>query len=320
MPLLTWIARHGPLLMAVGVLLGIAAPPLAALLHPLLVPTLMLPLTLALLRLDWRAIGGYRRHKLTIVAIVAWLLAVSPALVWIITSAAERAGLPRPLQTAVVLMAASSPIVSSVAIALMVQLDATLAVVAVLVSTALVPFTLPFMSSVLLGLSLEIPLPVFMARLAALVGGAFLAAWLLRRFTPLTTHRDGGVWIDVLTVLSLVVFAIAIMDGVTAFALSRPVYAAIAVALAFAANLGLQAAAALVFRGLGNRKALTVGLMSGNCNMGLVLVALEGRASFEVTVFFALAQLPMYVLPALLAPVYRHLVARRPAGVGTSSG
>ena len=46
--------------------------------------------------------------------------------------------------------------------------------------------------------------------------------------------------------------------------------------------------------------------------MGLVLVALEGKASFEVTVFFALAQIPMYTLPALLdAPLPARVVDRR---------
>ena len=46
--------------------------------------------------------------------------------------------------------------------------------------------------------------------------------------------------------------------------------------------------------------------------MGLVLVALEGKASFEVTVFFALAQIPMYTLPALLEPLYRRALDRSP--------
>ena len=45
--------------------------------------------------------------------------------------------------------------------------------------------------------------------------------------------------------------------------------------------------------------------------MGLVLVALSGHASIEVTSFFALAQLPMYMLPALLEPLYRRLLRRR---------
>jgi len=35
-----------------------------------------------------------------------------------------------------------------------------------------------------------------------------------------------------------------------------------------------------------------------------VLVALQGQAAFEVTVFFALAQIPMYVLPAALRRLY----------------
>jgi BASS family bile acid:Na+ symporter len=43
--------------------------------------------------------------------------------------------------------------------------------------------------------------------------------------------------------------------------------------------------------------------------MGLVLVALGGDASLELVAFFAVAQIPMYVLPGLLLPVYRRLVA-----------
>jgi BASS family bile acid:Na+ symporter len=98
---------------------------------------------------------------------------------------------------------------------------------------------------------------------------------------------------------------VAIMDGVTAFTLERPGYAALAIALAFVFNLLLQAAGWLVFRRLGTLTALTAGMVSGNCNMGLVLVALSGHASIEVTAFFALAQLPIYMLPMLLEPLYR---------------
>ncbi len=82
---------------------------------------------------------------------------------------------------------------------------------------------------------------------------------------------------------------------------------------AYAFNLALQVAGYLAFRHLGRREALSVALVSGNCNMGLVLVALEGKASFEVTVFFALAQIPMYTLPALLTRLYRRAL---PASVG----
>jgi BASS family bile acid:Na+ symporter len=182
-------------------------------------------------------------------------------------------------------------------------------VAAVVFATALVPFTLPAVALVLLDVELTIDLPAFMGRLAAMVGGAFVAAWVVRRIVPplaLVAQRER---IDGLAVVNLVVFAVAIMDGVTAFALERPGFAALATASAFVFNIALQAAGWLAFRRHGALTALTAGLVSGNCNMGLVLVALSGHASIEVTAFFALAQLPMYTLPAVLEPVYRRLRA-----------
>ncbi len=77
------------------------------------------------------------------------------------------------------------------------------------------------------------------------------------------------------------------------------------IAAAFAANLALQAAGALIFGPTGISRALTLGLASGNRNMGLVLA---DKADFDVVVFFAVGQLPMYILPALLRPLYRRLM------------
>lgn len=291
--------------MAVGVVVGLVLPGLAALLHPLLVPTLLIPLTLALVRLDWAALARASRDGRRVLLLLGWLLLGTPGLMRLVASALGTAGVPLALQKALVLMAASSPIISSVAIALMVGLDAGLALVAVLAATALVPLTLPVVATVLLGVSLDIAPLEFFARLVAMVGGAFAVAALVRRLVPRAAAPSAAETLDGITVLNLVVFAIAIMDGVTRFVLARPGYAVLAVLLAFAANLLLQWTGTLLFRGWGPRAAATVGLLSGNCNMGLVLVALQGRESFDVTVFFALAQLPMYMLPALLAPAYR---------------
>ena len=305
---LAFVGRHATKFMAGGVLIGFFAPQLAALAKPLLVPTLVIPLTLALIRLDWSAIAASRRRPGLVAALVAWILGVSPLLVWAIATPALALGMPAGLREALILMAASSPIVSSVAIALFVGLDASLTVVAVVFATALVPLTLPPVAWALLDRELTIDLSVFTGRLAAMVGGAFIAAWLIRRIARPSTLAARRELLDGLAVVNLVVFAIAIMDGVTAFALERPGYALLATALAFAFNVALQAAGWLAFRRQGTVTALTAGLVSGNCNMGLVLVALSGHAAVEVTAFFALAQLPMYMLPALLEPLYRRLM------------
>jgi BASS family bile acid:Na+ symporter len=313
--LIAYAGRHATAVMAAGVLLGVAIPPLATLARPLLVPTLLIPLALALVRLDWAAAGAWRRRPGVVVALLAFILGISPVAVWAITRALVPLGFPDTLAQALVLMAASSPIVSNVAIALVLGLDAPLAVVVVLAGTALVPLTLPVAADALVGVSIEMPLAEFMARLLALVGSAFAAAWLVRRLVPAPALAARRELLDGLAVVNLLLFGLAIMDGVTAYAIARPGYVALAIVAAYAFNLLLQAAGALAFRRLGPTRALTVALLAGNCNMGLVLVALEGRASFDVTVYFALAQIPMYTLPALLEPLYaRFGGAPPPAG------
>ena len=169
---LAFIGRHAPKFLAGGVLVGFIAPPLAALARPLLVPALVIPLALALIRLDWTTIAACRRRPVLIAALVVWLLGVCPLLVWAVTTPAMALGLPAELREALILMSASSPIMSSVAIALFVGLDASLAVVAVVFATALVPLTLPPVALALLDRELTISLPSFTARLAAMVGSA----------------------------------------------------------------------------------------------------------------------------------------------------
>jgi len=307
---LAFIGRHATKFLAAGVLVGFAAPPLAALAKPLLAPALVIPLALALVRVDWSAMAGFRRRTGLVALLVFFMLGAAPIVVWAITTPALALGFPAKLREALILMAASSPIVSNIAIALFVGLDAALAAVVVVVATALVPFTLPPLALALLNLELAISLPAFMLRLAALVGGAFLAAGLLRRVVPKATLSSWREPIDGLAVLNLFVFALAIMDGVAAFSFERPGYALLAVAMAFLFNLLLQGLGWLAFRSLGAVTALTVALMAGNCNMGLVLVALSGHVGLEVTAFFALAQVPMYTLPVLLDPLYRWARAR----------
>jgi BASS family bile acid:Na+ symporter len=310
---LAFLGRHATTFMAAGVLVGIAVPPLARLLAPLLVPTLLIPLTLALLRLDLRAVAQHRHRLGRVAGLVLWLLVVSPALVALVTAGLEAAGLPHGLRVSLVLMTASSPIVSSVALALILRLDAALAIACVLVTTALVPLTLPAMAAALLGLTVDVALDTFMLRLAVLVGSAFGAAWLIRRLAGAARLVRAAPLVDGLMVINLVIFAIAIMAGVTDFARERPGYVALALVSAFAFNLALQAAGYRLFRRLHEPAALSAAFMSGNRNMGLVLVALQGQAPFEVTVFFALAQVPMYVLPALLRRAYAARLARAAA-------
>lgn len=301
-----YLGRHATLFLAGGVFVGLALPPLAAFARPLLIPGLLIPLVIALLRLDWDALAAYARRPGLVTLICAGLLLVSPILMWLALAAFS---LPPALAQGLILMAAASPIVSCAAISLILGLDTALAVIVIVATTALMPFSLPTVALWLLGLDIAIDLPTFMLRLALMVGGAFAAALLLRRLLSRQQLQANARMLDGVSVATLVMFALAIMDGVTAVALARPVYVLLVTVAAFAANLALQCLGTLAALRLGMRSAVTVGLLSGNCNMGLVLVALADKADFDVIVFFAMAQIPMYMLPALLGPVYRRLLA-----------
>ena len=299
-----FLGQHATLFLAGGVLLGLLVPPLAALARPMLIPSLLISLVIALLRLDWDALAAYARRPGLVALITAGLLLVSPVMMWL---ALAPSSVPPALAQGLTLMAAASPIVSGAAISLILGLDAALAVVVIVVTTALIPFSLPPVALWLLGLKIDIDLATFMLRLLLMVGGAFAAALALRRLVPRQKLEANARMLDGASVATLVIFALAIMDGVTAVALARPGYVVLVTVAAFVANVALQCLGALTTLKLGLRSALTVGLMTGNCNMGLVMVALADKADFDVIVFFAMAQIPMYMLPALLSPVYARL-------------
>lgn len=307
---LDYVGRHATKFLFGGVLVGLAVPPLAALLRPGLVVFLLLPLTMALMRLDWSAFHAYARRPLLVLPMVVFLLLACPLVVFAVL---EPLGLPRPLMEAIVLMAAAPPITGTVAISLILGLDAALAVIVMVIATALVPFTLPPLALMLLDIEIQMSLLEFMGRLALMVGVAFGGALLVRWRVKPEWLRENSRLIDGCSVMALVLFAIAIMDGVATKLMAQPGYVILATVSAFIANLLLQALGYAVGRHifrLGQAAALTLGILTGNCNMGLVMVSLADRAVFDMVVFFAMGQLPMYMLPGLLQPVYRKLAAR----------
>jgi hypothetical protein len=68
-----------------------------------------------------------------------------------------------------------------------------------------------------------------------------------------------------------------------------------------------------MFRGIGQQRALALGLMVSQRNMGLMLAATGGVLPGLTWLYFALCQFPIYLLPQLLKPMVRKLIARKAA-------
>lgn len=302
--LLRFLGEHATICLVVSVFIGMFVPVLAGIFRPLLPIFIVLPLTLALMRIDWAELGAYLKRWPLILILCFWMLVASPVLVWAVLLNSDVAP---GVVSGIVLMAAAPPIVSAAAIALFVGLDGAIIVVSTVAAMWLVPLVLPPMALELLNLELDLSLLEFSLRLGIVVTIAFSAAWIGRRVLgPERLARNSSI-LDGLAVISLFMFVVGVFDGVWEMTVANPWHVIGATALSFVFNIGLQVVSAALFWRLGRRVALSIGLMSGNCNMGLVLITLADRAEPDVIMYFAVAQIPMYVLPALLTPIYRRL-------------
>src|SRR5579859_7017627 len=308
---LAFFDRRGTTLLASGLFIGLALQPVAHAIWPLL-PTLVFLLTAAtMLRIEWPQVIAHARHPVRIGVLVLWALAVSPVLM---AAIAEVLRLPTGLAQALVLWAASPPLMSIPAIALLMGLDGALALLVMVAATFLMPLSLPPLLLGLMGLDLGIGIAPLMLRLALFVGGAGLLAGFLRWGLGPERLRRYGAEISGINVLLLVLFAVAVMDGMPQQLVGEPLRVLAYCVAALSASVGLQAISFLTFGWLGRLDALTVGLIGGNKNMAVVWASLSAAtaSSPDLMLYFACAQLPIYLLPAALAPVYRRLGATMP--------
>ncbi len=300
------VDRHATKFLAASIFLALALPDLASTMRPLLAPSVWGILVLAMLRTDWTAFGGHAKQPMRIAASLVWLLIAAPLLLWLALRGfgAETGGVGQAL----VLMATAPPLMSTPALALIIGLDSALALAVMLAAMVLAPLVLPFITLGLLGLEIELSLWEFAGRLVFVVGSALLAALALRRLRPyapvaaLERNANG------IVVILMLVFAIAIMDGVTMRFMAEPLFVIALLAISFAVSAVLQAVTAVGFLWLGRRAAFTVGFLTGNRNMGLLLAVLPAGLHPDIALYFALAQFPIYILPAFLKPLYGRLL------------
>ena len=293
--------------MAAGIFLGLLWPELAGFASPALAPTVAAILGLSLVRLHAAELLARLGRRRLMALALAWQLLGSAVVVWLVT---WPMGLGDGLRTALVVLAAASPIMSSITLALLFRLDAALVSVVVFGATLIVPFTIGPVGVLLMGEAARLDVYEMMWRMAAIVAGAMVFAALVRViFSRAAIDAKAGE-IDGLAVVLLLVFAVAIMDR-AAVTLRENLDLFLAVlGASFALNLFLQALTWLLFLPAGRGEAVALGLSNGNRNAGLALAGLPATAPVEVGLIFALSQVPIYVLPLVMKPIYARLSRR----------
>ncbi len=292
-------------IMAANVIIALVLPGFAHLLKPLLGPSIWGLLFVAMVRLDWAAFSGHIRRFGMISTALFWMLVGCPVVAFVLMQFGE---LAPGIAAAIVLTAASAPLMSAPVVALMIGLDGTLALVVMVLATFLAPLTMPVLALELLGLDLQISTVEMMVRMVTLVGSAFCAALVFRRLAGVQRIINWSVSFDGIAVILMGLFVFAIMDGITAVLLAEPYRVLLIILLSFAVNGGLQIAGSLVFFKVERRERYTLGYVCGMRNMGVILVVLPDGVDPDIILYFALAQFPIYILPALLKPLYRRFL------------
>jgi len=306
---LAWLGRQGTRVVAASLFIGILLPPLATLVKPIFGYTVFALLCLAFLRVDPAEVRQHFGRPARVAAAAGWMMLATPLLIGLSLVALNLPERLPGLYVAMILQAAAPPLISAPTLAALMGLDAALSLATLVVGTAVTPLTAPVFVAVFVGGDMTLSPVALGAKLLAMLAGAAVVGWLVRRIAGQPWIEARMAQIDGLSVIALFLFAVAAMDGVLHSALNEPLKVLGLLVLSFALSLGLIGLTALVFARLGMAQALALGLAAGNRNMGIMLAA-AGAAVPELTwLYFAAGQFPIYLAPALLTPLARRLVS-----------
>ena len=302
--------RHGTLVAAASIFVGLAVPPLATAFKPYLGEAIIFMLALAFLRVDPVDLLHHLTRPRLITAATVWAMLIVPIVLGLVFLACGLDQRLPGLYFMLVLQISAPGLMSSPALAALLGLDVALTLASLIVSMAITPFTASLFTHFFVGTALASPVG-FGLKLFLIIAGCALAAAIIRRmagqaFLELQRER-----IDGLSVLAMSMFAIAAMEGVADHFRADPLFVIALTALAFALALALIAITALVFLRAGRGRAFAIGLIAGNRNIGLMLAATGFAVPDVAWLYFALAQFPIYLLPHLLKPMAKRLAAHR---------
>lgn len=316
---LAWLGRQGTRAIAALVVIGVAVPPLGEALKPYVAEAVFVLLCISFVRVDLAALRGYLRRPGLVIAATVWTTIIVPLLMGLICVAIGFDRFSPDVYLGVMLQGVASPMMASPALALLMGLDATLVLITLVTSTALVPFTAPLFAYVFFSGTLTLSPLALGIKLVMILGGSLAVSVVIRRFVSeatLARHKEA---IDGFNIVILLFFVAAVMGTLAPGFFAHPGLVLVITVLAFVVFALLLGATVAVFARAGMDRALALGLMVSQRNMGLMVAATDGILPGLTWIYFALGQLPIYLSPQLLKPVAQRLRADK-AGFPPSDG
>lgn len=308
---LALLGRWGTQAFAASVIVGLAVPPLASLARPLLPWTVVTFLTIMFARVNLEALGKLVRHPGRAILACIWLVLAPPVLAVAIMAALGRLHPDEGLLLGIAIQAAAPPLSSTPGIAMLLGIEPALILLAVLVTTAAASLTSPLVVEFVAGAAVPLDSASFIQRLGLLIGISLALAAIVRLALGRARLERLAGTLDGVGVLAYLVFGIAAMDGVLAATWRDPARSATYLGTCLLlSGLGFIASW-LLLRPLAPRDRLVVGYATGQRNMSVLVGALGAHTPEAAFLYFALGQLPIFLLPQLIRPLARRTL--RPA-------
>ena len=304
---LAWLGRRGTNAVAISILLGIALPPLGALVRPFFPETVFLLLCLAFLRVDPGALRAQFEKPWLLLAAAVWSMLIVPVLVGVALNAFDLFERSPALLLALMLNVVAPPIFASPALAMLMGLNAAITLALLLICIAATPFAAPALVAIFAGPAVTFSPTALGLRLVLMLAGAACVGIAIRAIAGKSWVERQAERIDGLNVVVLFLFAVALMGDVAANAVTRPLFVLGLLGLGTAVTFGLSSITALIFARTGWRTALPLAHAAGSRNTGLMLAAAAGSVPDLVWLYMALLQIPIYAVPLVMKPLLRRL-------------
>ena len=291
--LVSYLNARSLMVLACGVTIGLVFPGLAELFRPLLGPAVFMFLLGTFLRTDPSSLQSAFGKMRTSVWLPVFIILGVPAL---LAGSLTMIGVEAFLVTAIVLTAACPPSTANAPMARAIGGDHSTALVIVLVCTFLSPLTIPLIASN--WLNLDLSAAILGRNVAFYILGSCALATIAILFAKPVVDRSGDA-LDVVVTVALVVFAIGCMENVQGQIMDNPMRAAMVITIAYAINIVSLLIGALLSHGTFTQR-MSYGFPCANRNVGLVWAALGTSVDQTITFYFALTQVPIFTLPAIM--------------------
>lgn len=307
---LEWIGRHARLILLAGLALVPFLPSSGGALAPVLPWLVVLLIGLAVARIDLGAAIQDFGRPAAILPIIAALILFQPVLSVAVQGAGWLLGLTAPILLVLLVFTSAPPLSSAPNLALMLRYDGRLALSLTLIGTVLSPLLVPASFWLVSAGGID---PVRIAgRVAMMLAGGLVLGLALRGTVGPGRIAARAKAFDGLAALIMLAFLVPLLDGVRDHVTQNPRLALQLAALALMLNIGGNLAMRMLLRKrLRRETADSAGLVFGNRNISVILAALPPDPS--VSLYVAVAQVPIYATPFILSLIDRPARPCRPS-------